>query len=440
MVERWIERPRHIEVQVLADAHGNVLHLGERECSLQRRHQKVIEEAPSPVVTPEFRQRIGAAAVALAQACGYVGAGTVEFITPHDAREFFILEMNTRLQVEHPVTELVYGFDLVELQLRIADGEQLPFGQAHITPKGHAIEARVYAEDPAAGFLPATGTVRRYAEPPHALARVDSGVRQGTVVGTSFDPMLAKVIAHGRDRAQAIDRLDRALAEFELLGVSTNAAFSRALLNRDDVRRGEQDTGLLERALKEEQLDLEPPADLLLAGALVQGGGSHPPGPWRRQFEQGIVRIEDGRVTSPDGTTHAAEARPLGDPHANYAVELDGIVRTYAVVHTDDELWVGRDGHQLHARILTHDRSAAAAPEGSLEAPMPGTILQIRVENGDAVTEGEVLIVLESMKMELSITAPRAGTVDGLTLAPGDRVELGQPLVSVTTSDDTTET
>ena len=431
MIERWIERPRHIEVQVLADGHGNVVHLGERECSLQRRHQKVIEEAPSPVVTPEFRQRIGASAVALAHACGYVGAGTVEFITPGDASEFFFLEMNTRLQVEHPVTELVYGVDLVELQLRVAAGEQLPFGQAQITPKGHAIEARLYAENPAAGFLPATGTVRRYREPDARLARVDGGIREGTVIGTSFDPMLAKVIAHAADRTEAIDRLDRALGELELLGVNTNASFSRALLQRDDIRKGEQDTGLLERILADDELDLSAPDDLLLAGALVQAGSSRPPGPWRREFEQGVVRIDDGRVTTPDGATQAAVLRPLADP-GRYAVELDGIVRTYAIVHTDDELWIGRDGHHVHARILKHDRSGAAAPEGSLEAPMPGTILQIRVENGDAVTEGDVLIVLESMKMELSITAPRDGTIDGLTLAPGDRVELGQPLVAVT--------
>jgi acetyl-CoA/propionyl-CoA carboxylase, biotin carboxylase, biotin carboxyl carrier protein len=435
MIERWIERPRHVEVQVLADGHGNVVHLGERECSLQRRHQKVIEEAPSPVVTPEFRQRIGAAAVALATACGYVNAGTVEFITPHDAGEFFFLEMNTRLQVEHPVTELVYGVDLVALQLQVAAGEQLPFGQAHVTPRGHAIEARLYAEDPAAGFLPATGTIRRYTEPPEA--RVDSGIRTGSTVGTSFDPMLAKVIAHGRDRTQAIDRLDRALADLELLGVTTNAAFSRALLQRDDIRRGDQDTGLLERVLKDDQLDLAPPADLLAAGALAQAGTAMPPGPWRRELDQGVVRIEDGRVTTPDGATRDAEIREADDDR--YAVELDGVVHTYAVARNDHELWVGRDGYQLHVRPRTHDRSAAALPAGSLEAPMPGTVLQVRVANGDAVNEGDVLLVLESMKMELSITAPRAGTVDGLTLSPGDRVELGQPLVAVGANEDTTD-
>jgi acetyl-CoA/propionyl-CoA carboxylase biotin carboxyl carrier protein len=437
MIERWIERPRHIEVQVLADKHGNVIHLGERECSLQRRHQKVIEEAPSPAVTNELRVKLGAAATALAEACGYEGAGTVEFITPQEAGEFFFLEMNTRLQVEHPVTELVYGVDLVELQLRIAAGEQLPFGQAHVSPRGHAIEARLYAEDPAAGFLPATGVVRRYREPDRRGAgldiRIDSGIREGTVVGTDFDPMLAKVIAHGSDRAQAIARLDRALAELEVLGVTTNAAFSRALLQRSDVRSGEQDTGLLERILASAEPDLRPPQDLLAAGALALAGTARPAGPWRRRFDRGETRIADGRIKV-DGDTCTAEIRPMQD--GRYAVELGGTLRTYAVAfgqnesEGEGELWVGRDGHQLHIRTYKPDRSGTTLT-GSLDAPMPGTVLQVRVKNGDEVREGDVLLVLESMKMELSIAAPRPGTVEGLTLSPGDRVELGQPLVAV---------
>jgi acetyl-CoA/propionyl-CoA carboxylase biotin carboxyl carrier protein len=257
--------------------------------------------------------------------------------------------------------------------------------------------------------------------------RIDSGIREGSEVGTEFDPMLAKVIAHGSDRAQALARLDRALAELELLGVTTNAAFSRALLGRPDVRAGEQDTGLLERILADHELDLAPPADLLAAGALAAAGTSRPPGPWRRRFQDAEVRIADGRITV-DGSHYEAEIRDLGD--GRYAVELDGTVRRYAVVLGDDELWVGRDGHQLHARALKPDRSGAA-PAGSLEAPMPGTVLEVRVQNGDEVTEGEVLLVLESMKMELAIAAPYTGVVDGLVLSAGDRVELGQPLVAV---------
>jgi acetyl-CoA/propionyl-CoA carboxylase biotin carboxyl carrier protein len=293
MLERYIERPRHIEVQVLADAHGNVVHLGERECTLQRRYQKVVEEAPSPVLAPELRASIGTAAVELARACGYRSAGTVELVASSDASELFFIEMNTRLQVEHPVTELVYGVDLVEQQLRIAAGEQLALGQAQLQPRGHAIEARLYAEDPAAGFLPASGTVLHYREPSGAGIRVDSGIREGTPIGTGFDPMLAKVIAHGADREQALGRLDRALAELELLGVPTNQAFTRALLRRAEVRAGEMDTGLLERVLGE--LVLAPPGDLVPAAALALAGSSLPAGPWRRRF------LDAARSGSPMG-------------------------------------------------------------------------------------------------------------------------------------------
>jgi acetyl-CoA/propionyl-CoA carboxylase biotin carboxyl carrier protein len=426
MLERWIERPRHIEVQVLADAHGAVLHVGERECTLQRRHQKVIEEAPSPVIDAARRERIGAAAVALARAAGYVSAGTVEFVTTADASEFFFLEMNTRLQVEHPVTELVYGLDLVELQLRIAAGEPLPFAQDRLRPHGHAVEARLYAEDPAGGFLPATGTIVHYREPAGMGVRVDSGVREGTVVGTQFDPLLAKVIAHGSDRGGALDRLDRALAELELLGVASNAAHLRALLAREDVRAGEQDTGLLERTL--EQTAGAPPADLLAAGALACAGSSRPPGPWRRRYDAGEVRIDGGRV-SVDGRSCAAEVRALGD--GRHLVELDGVARRYAVHACEELLWVGRDGHQLEARVLRARAGTGAASPGSLQAPMPGTVIQVRVRDGDRVEAGEVLLVLESMKMELQVTAPHAGVVSGLSLAPGDRVSRRQPLAEV---------
>jgi len=425
MLERYIERPRHIEVQVLADAYGNVIHLGERECTLQRRHQKVIEEAPSPALSPEQRARIGAAAVALARACGYQSAGTVEFVAEADARELFFLEMNTRLQVEHPVTELIYGLDLVEQQLRIAAGEPLALEQAALEPRGHAVEARIYAEDPAAGFLPATGTILRFREP--AGVRVDSGVREGTIVGTRFDPLLLKVIAHGRDRREALDRLVRALGELELLGVRTNVAFARALLSRADVRAGEQDTGLLERVRAE--LAREPPEDLLLAAALACAGSSHPAGPWRRRFEQGEIRIADGAVTLA-GRTWQAEVRELTDGRC--AVELDGIQRRYAVSGDGEgTLWVGRDGYQLEVRAARADSGRSALAGGSLEAPMPGTVLQVRVVEGQRVAGGEVLVVLESMKMELQVTAPRDGVVSDLSLSPGDRVERGQRLLSL---------
>ncbi|TDD63813.1 acetyl-CoA carboxylase biotin carboxylase subunit, partial [Actinomadura rubrisoli] len=266
LAERFVENPRHIEIQVFADAHGNTVHLGERECSLQRRHQKIIEEAPSPLLDAASRERMGAAAVAAAESVGYVGAGTVEYIVSADRPgEFFFMEMNTRLQVEHPVTELVAGLDLVELQLHVAAGRPLPFTQDDVRLDGHAIEARVYAEDPSRGFLPTGGRVLALAEPG---VRVDSGLDVGTEVGGSYDPMLAKVIVWGADRAEALHRLDRALASYTLLGVPTNVAFLRALLGHPDVVSGGLDTGLVERSLDGLVSGTAAPPEVLAAAAL----------------------------------------------------------------------------------------------------------------------------------------------------------------------------
>jgi acetyl-CoA/propionyl-CoA carboxylase biotin carboxyl carrier protein len=431
LIERYLERPRHIEVQVLADRHGTVLHLGERECSLQRRHQKVVEEAPSPVVEPELRERMGAAAVSLARSCGYEGVGTVEFIATGDVREFYFLEMNTRLQVEHPVTELVFGVDLVELQLRVAAGEPLALRQAELEPHGHAVEARLYAEDPAAGFLPATGTVRAYREPSGPGVRVDSGIRAGSSIGTSYDPLLAKVIAHGPDRATALQRLDRALGTFDLVGVTTNAAFTRALLARADVRAGALDTGLLERVLGDLADGL--PDDLVPAAALAAAGSARPAGPWRRRLAgRGEARVFEGRVTLGERSWDPVSLRFDRDGAARVA--LAGVERRYLVVVGEDAIWIARDGHHLELR--TARAAHAALPlAGLLEAPMPGTVLLVNVREGDAVAAGDVLLVLESMKMELSISAPYAGTVAGLELQPGDGVTRGQALVTVVPSE-----
>ena len=343
--------------------------------------------------------------------------------------------MNTRLQVEHPVTELVWDVDLVAEQLRVAAGEELSPELRDRTPSGHAIEARLYAEDPAAGFLPASGTIRRWREPALKGVRVDAGVAEGTVVGTDYDPMLAKLIAHGPDRETAIGRLRRALDDLELLGVANSAAFSSALLDREDVRRGELDTGLVERALAD--LDLGPPEDLLAAAAVAllradTAGLGIAAGPWRRRFAGlGEVRIGDGELSCERGSW-AFESRELSD--GRLLVSLDGLTRTYAISIDAGRaaVWVGRDGHQLEARLERRDIRDAAPLSGSLEAPMPGKVLLIEVANGDRVEEGDALIVLESMKMELQITAPRAGTVEGLTLAVGDRVGQGDALLAVT--------
>jgi acetyl-CoA/propionyl-CoA carboxylase biotin carboxyl carrier protein len=432
MIERYLERPRHIEIQVLADCHGHVLHLGERECSLQRRHQKVVEEAPSPAVDVHLRQRIGDAAVALTRACDYEGAGTVEFIATADAGEFYFLEMNTRLQVEHPVTELVYGVDLVEQQLRIAAGEALAFTREQLIPRGHAVQARLYAEDPANGFLPCSGTIVSYREPVGEGIRVDSGVRAGSEIGTSYDPMLAKLIAYGPDRATALRRLDRALASFDLLGVATNAAFTRALLARDDVRAGALDTDLLERALT--GWPAGQPADLLAAAALAACGTARPAGPWRRKLvEHGEVSVRDGRVCA--GANVWEQAAIRFDARGDARVTLDGIERRYAVRVTDAVIWVARDGHHLELRTKRFSTEAETDLLDSLQAPMPGTVLIVHVSDGDLVARGDVLMVLESMKMELAITAPHDGTVDSLSLRPGDRVALRQPLLAVHAAD-----
>jgi acetyl-CoA/propionyl-CoA carboxylase biotin carboxyl carrier protein len=411
MIERYLERPRHIEVQVIADTHGTVLHLGERECSLQRRHQKVVEEAPSPVVDAPLRARMGAAACDLARAAGYVNAGTVEYIAIDG--EFFFLEMNARLQVEHPVTELVTGLDLVELQLRVAAGEPLPMAQQDVQLRGHAVEARVYAEDAAAGFLPSTGRVVAYRAPAGAGVRVDSGITRGSEVTSDYDPMLAKVIAHGPDRATALARLERALAHTLVAGPTTNTPYLRALIARPEVRAGDIDTGLIER-LGDAIAPPPPAGDLpaLAVDALVGPQPSDDPWDARDGWRVGgrqaptQLRLEDhGLVT--------AQQRPVQS------------------VRDGDAVWIVDDGVPYRFAPAT-DVAGEHAGAGSLEAPMPGTIIDVRAATGDSVDEGDVLVVMESMKMELTIVAPTAGTVADVHVSAGDRVARGQALVEVT--------
>jgi acetyl-CoA/propionyl-CoA carboxylase biotin carboxyl carrier protein len=469
-VERYVEASRHIEVQVLADSHGNVVHLGERECSLQRRHQKVVEESPSPVVGPELRERMGAAAVALARAAGYVNAGTVELIAERENPErFYFLEVNTRLQVEHPVTEAVTGLDLVELQLRVAAGEELPFAQEDVRLDGHAVEARLYAEDPAHGFLPSAGRVVAYREPAGAVGgpgggdaiRVDSGIEQGTEVGTDYDPMLAKLVAHAPDRAAALARLRDGIGELVALGPATNAAYLGALLARPEVESGEIDTGLIERL--GEQIAPPPPHPALPALALAILLGPPPSDdPWdaRDAWRQQGPAWARARLATSAGDATAVEAaiRPATPPAWQW--ELDGDSGAFswdgAVFAADGEaravevfweagepqrapgarpgaVWL-RDGGaepQRFALAAATDAAAGAAGGGSLEAPMPGVVIDVRAEVGAEVAEGDVLVVLESMKMELSIQSPRDGAVAEVAVAAGDQVARGQVLVAL---------
>lgn len=447
LVERWIDRPRHIEIQVLADGHGNVVHLGERECSLQRRHQKIIEEAPSVLLDSATRAAMGEAAVQAARSCGYRGAGTVEFIVPGgDPSSYYFMEMNTRLQVEHPVTELVTGLDLVEWQLRVAAGEKLAFGQENITLSGHAIEARVCAEDPARGFLPSGGTVLRLHEPRGDGIRTDSGLSEGTEIGSLYDPMLAKVIAHGPDRATALRRLRAALAETVTLGVQTNAGFLRRLLAHPAVVAGELDTGLVEREV-DGLVPADVPAEVYEAAAAVRLDALRPRGEgWTDPFSM------------PSGWRLGGEPRPvtfplraLGDPVAHtprgthtvtddqVSVTLDGVRHTF---HRAAD-WLGRDGDAWHVR--DHDPVAAsltgahAGGVDSLTAPMPGTVTVVKVAVGDEVTAGQSLLVVEAMKMEHVISAPHAGTVAELDVSPGTTVAMDQVLAVIEPHEEVTE-
>ncbi|MGW4173887.1 acetyl-CoA carboxylase biotin carboxylase subunit [Streptomyces rubiginosohelvolus] len=442
LVERWIDRPRHIEIQVLADAHGNVIHLGERECSLQRRHQKIIEEAPSVLLDAETRAAMGEAAVQAARSCGYVGAGTVEFIVPgNDPSSYYFMEMNTRLQVEHPVTELITGLDLVEWQLRVASGEQLPYAQEDITLTGWAIEARVCAEDPSRGFLPSGGTVLALREPQGGGVRTDSGLSEGVPVGSLYDPMLSKVIAYGPDRVTAIRKLRAALADTVILGVPTNAGFLRRLLAHPDVVAGNLDTGLVER----EAEGLVPdgvPDEVYAAAAAVRldalaprpdaGGWTDPfsvPSGWRT----GGVRAPLAfplRVSGREPVTYGAPAGATVTAD-RVTVELDGAVGHF---HRSGD-WLGRDGDAWH--VQDHDpveaslSGAGRSGADTLAAPMPGTVTVVKVAVGDEVEAGQSLLVVEAMKMEHVISAPHAGTVTELDVSAGATVAMDQVLAVV---------
>jgi acetyl-CoA/propionyl-CoA carboxylase biotin carboxyl carrier protein len=474
-VERFVTRPRHIEVQVLADTHGNVVHLGERECSLQRRHQKIIEEAPSPLLDAATRADIGTAAVDAARSVGYVGAGTVEFIVSADRPgEFFFMEMNTRLQVEHPVTELVTsvggerGVDLVEQQVRVAAGEPLPWAQQDLSIDGHAVEARVYAEDPTRNFLPTGGEVLAVHEPSGPGVRVDSGVRTGGRVGSEYDPMLAKVIVWAPSRADALRRLDAALADTAVLGLHTNVAFLRALLRHDDVLTGCLDTGLVERELDslvaesnttpdhvyvaaalERLLAAEPTAQVVDPWDISDGWRLGEPAwsTWRFAGTDGEVQVRirgrahDAAVsieTAPRGASETAVSIETAIHRASVEAGGDALTvtyqdrtRRYRYAHVDGTTWLAADGHAwalAEHRLLADRGGSSGRSDGVVTSPMPGTVLVADIAPAQEVRSGQRLFVVEAMKMEHTVTAPIDGVVAEVHARKGQSVGLDQPL------------
>ncbi len=464
LVEKYLARPRHVEIQVLADAHGTCLHLFERDCSIQRRHQKVVEEAPAPGLDHATRRAMGEAAVAAANAIGYVNAGTCEFLLDEDGA-FYFMEMNTRLQVEHAVTEYISGLDLVEWQLRIASGERLPFAQDQLAVDGHAIEARLYAEDPARSFLPSTGVLRHLSLPADSLhMRVDTGVRRGDAITIHYDPMIAKLVVWDRDRPAAVARLRRALEESHILGVASNLDFLSAIARHPAFAAADLDTRFIDRYGADLLPRTQPASDETLAlatlGVLAQrrrGSAERAPwsgdpySPWHlangwrlndeaqehltfRDAGERITvvvhyrRDSSYRLDLPGGTVSATAE--IGED-GRLDAELDGVRRPATVVRHGLELAVLTHGgtHRLSLVDPVAEAEAVEAAGGRLTAPMPGKVVGVLVEAGQAVEKGTPMIVLEAMKMEHTVVAPTDGTVTGLPFAAGEQVEEGVELI-----------
>ncbi|WP_323022001.1 acetyl/propionyl/methylcrotonyl-CoA carboxylase subunit alpha [Pararhodobacter sp.] len=437
IVEKALLNPRHVEVQVFGDRHGNVVHLGERDCSIQRRHQKVVEEAPSPAVDAALRERMGAAAVALARACGYVGAGTVEFLL--EDGDFWFLEMNTRLQVEHPVTEAVTGLDLVDWQFRVARGEALPLRQEEIALSGHAIEVRLYAEDPANGYLPQTGVVHHWQ--PGAGLRADHALVAGQAVGAGFDPMLAKLIAQGETREEARQALGEGLARTALLGLRSNLSFLREVVDHPVFAEGQATTAFLTRDFTPAASEPDPAllalAVLVLAGAPARRFGftTGPAPRLTRRFDTGSgveevsLTLDGSSAILPDGRRITLDSRDKTHVRAR----IDGIARDLPFAQEGAVLCIGD-------LILTDITLAPAAVrdeggDGRVLAPMAGSVVQVLVAEGARVEKGQTLAVLEAMKMEHPLRAPIAGRVTALTLTPGAQVRARQILIEITPED-----
>ena len=465
LIEKYLRRPRHIEIQVFADQYGNTVHLFERDCSIQRRHQKVIEEAPAPGLDPEQRRAMGEAAVTAARAVGYVGAGTVEFITADGA--FYFIEMNTRLQVEHPVTEAVTGLDLVEWQLRIAVGESLPCCQQDLLLRGHAIEARLYAEDPERGFLPQTGTLHRLRFPGSEIARVDTGVRRGDTVTPFYDPMIAKIIASGEDRPAALAVLRRALAETAVLGVVTNRDFLGRIAAHPSFSSAETDTGFIDR----HAVTLMPGPKRAPDAALVVAALSRlmsrkaaakeaaarfgdPFSPWFRVNGWRLNGVARQEIILCDG---AGERKVAASARADdWLLEVDDRTVVAAAEWRPDEVFsVVLDDVRHRAHVLDHGSETAVLLDGEswrlveidplalrtnedptagrLTAPMPGRVIQLLVEPGSNVRRGEPLMIIEAMKMEHTVAAPADGVIEAVRFAIGDLVEEGAELIALAT-------
>ncbi len=449
ILEKAVVDPRHVEIQVFADRHGNCLYLGERDCSIQRRHQKVVEESPCPVMTPELRQHMGEAAVAAAKSCQYVGAGTVEFLLDASG-SFYFLEMNTRLQVEHPVTELVTGLDLVAWQIRVAAGEPLPITQDQVQLKGHAIEVRFYAEDPAQNFLPQTGPVV-YFEPAEGEGiRIDHGLLTGGEVSPYYDPMLAKIIAWGENRHEACRRLTRAVQKTLLFGVPHNQFFLHDVLSHPAFRRGETHTGFIAQHL-DQAMSLQPlraeAMDFALAAMLFHERSAHPLRGWRTAADLAswlCLRCDEQnetlRIQRQDERTRlvqqGTQTLPIScvriDSHC-LVYSLDGWQKQVRYAWQDDRLWLQTQRGPLLFCDISHQRASGTEDGGSgnITAPMDGCIRGINIQLGQSVERGTVLMILEAMKMEHPIKADRDGVVRQLTILPGQQVKKRQLLVQL---------
>lgn len=455
ILEKAVMEPRHIEIQVFADTHGNIVHLGERDCSIQRRHQKVVEEAPSAFVDEDLRARMGSAAIEAARACNYRGAGTVEFLVDKN-KDFYFLEMNTRLQVEHPVTEMVTGVDLVEWQLRVAEGEALPLAQDDIKITGHAVEVRLYAEDPRQDFMPQTGTVLHWQVPERDGIRVDAGIQTGQDISPFYDPMLAKVISHSGDRRTAIRQLATVLDDSALIGVNHNLAFLSAVLRTPAFVDGEATTAFLSQYFTDHvsMVGGAPGARAYMLAALVPcllGNKNHSKTwSWRstsgQQYQLKLQAEGDSKtvaVTHKEGIwrteceEESAQFEILRCGDNSLTIKEKGKSRQLSFAHSGTQVFIAdQTGHYIFKNI-THEPAAKAGgnSDGKIKAPMDGAVIEVLVKDGDTVEAGQTLVMLEAMKMEHALKAAVSGIVSGLSVAAGDQVKTRQSLLSVTIAD-----